>query len=85
MMIIKVSLLSYIICMLGASQVIQYLWCIHVHVLHTFISVDTGDFAPNDDYQGINKMHNLYAWNWPHYNCAFVHVYTLPLSSFGHW
>ena len=32
--------------------------CGVVHVLYILLPADTGDFVPDDDYQGIIKLHN---------------------------
>ena len=58
---IKVSL-SYIICIPRAARL--FLWCIHTP--NIFLPSDTGDFLSDDDYQGITKLYNLYAYRAGH-------------------
>ena len=55
MMIIKVPL-SYIICMPGAGHIILVMY-ISMYFIPFFL-LDTGDFVPDDDYQGITKLHD---------------------------
>ena len=58
MMIIKVSL-NLIIYMPGAGHIIRVV--LYMYLLFLFLPLDTGDFLQDDDYQGITKLHNLYA------------------------
>ena len=47
-----------------------------MYILYLLLSLNTDDFVPDDDYQGITKLHILHAYSWPCYTVYLwcIHV-----------